>query len=135
MCIRDRVIEKQAAAYLQPDASHAGGITEMKKIANMAETYYIDVLPHCAIGPVAFSACMQVDAVIPNFLVQEQIDQALGNELLEENWKVKDGYIALPTKPGLGFDINEQEVQKRVKYKEELGGEYRHLADDSVADW
>ena len=129
------VIEKQAAAYLQPDASHAGGITEMKKIANMAETYYIDVLPHCAIGPVAFSACMQVDAVIPNFLVQEQIDQALGNELLEENWKVKDGYIALPTKPGLGFDINEQEVQKRVKYKEELGGEYRHLADDSVADW
>ncbi|SVC34519.1 uncharacterized protein METZ01_LOCUS287373, partial [marine metagenome] len=54
------VIEKQAAAYLQPDTSHAGGITELKKIANMAEVYYMHILPHCAIGPVAFSASLHV---------------------------------------------------------------------------
>ena len=73
------VFEKQAVAYIQPDGSHAGGITELKKIANMAEVYYIHIMPHCAIGPVAFSACMQVDAVVPNFLVQEQVDAALGD--------------------------------------------------------
>ena len=66
------IFEKQAVSYIQPDGSHAGGITELKKIANMAEVYYIHIMPHCAIGPVAFSACMQVDAVVPNFLVQEQ---------------------------------------------------------------
>mgnify|MGYP000050079198 CR=1 FL=1 len=101
------VIEKQAAAYLQPDTSHAGGITELKKIANMAEVYYMHILPHCAIGPVAFSASLQVDAVIPNFLAQEQIDQGLGGGLFEQDWDVVDGHIELPTKPGLGFEIDE----------------------------
>jgi galactonate dehydratase len=130
------VCEKQAAAYLQPDASHAGGITELKKIANLAETYYIHVAPHCAIGPVAFSACLQVDAVIPNFLIQEQVDACLGNGLLQEEWPVKDGHIELPTRPGLGFEINEKEAtQNRGLYEEELGGEFYHASDGSVADW
>ena len=70
------VFEKRAAAYIQPDVSHTGGITELKKIANMAEVYYIHILPHCAIGPVALAAALHVDAVVPNFLIQEQIDQA-----------------------------------------------------------
>ena len=61
-----KVFETQAAAYIQPDVSHAGGITEVKKIANMAEIYYVHIMPHCAIGPIAFSACLQVDAVVPN---------------------------------------------------------------------
>jgi galactonate dehydratase len=131
-----RVIETQAAAYLQPDASHAGGITELKKIANMAEVYYIHMAPHCAIGPVAFSACLQVDAAIPNFLIQEQVDVGLGGGLLKEEWQVKDGHIDLPTKPGLGFEIDEQEAtQNRGVYDEELGGELYHPADGSVADW
>jgi len=128
------VLEKQAAAYIQPDVSHAGGITELKKIANLAETYYIHVLPHCAIGPVAFSACMHVDAVIPNFLAQEQVDWALGDGILQESWEVVDGHITLPDKPGLGFAIDESEVSKRVKYQEELGGEH-YYDDGSVADW
>jgi galactonate dehydratase len=130
------VIEKQAAAYLQPDASHAGGITELKKIANMAEVYYIHVAPHCAIGPVALSACLQVDAVVPNFLIQEQVDAGLGDGLLREAWEVRDGHIELPTRPGLGFEIVEKEVtQDRGRYEEELGGEFFHEADGSVADW
>jgi galactonate dehydratase len=130
------VIEKQAAAYLQPDASHAGGITELKKIANMAEVYYIHVAPHCAIGPVALSACLQVDAVVPNFLIQEQVDAGLGDGLLREAWEVRDGHIELPTRPGLGFEIVEKEVtQDRGRYEEELGGEFFHEADGSAADW
>ena len=130
------VIEKQAAAYLQPDTSHAGGITELKKIANMAEVYYQHILPHCAIGPVAFSASMQVAAVVPNFLAQEQIDQGLGGGLFVDDWVVEDGHIDLPTKPGLGFEIDEQAAQVTVdEYREELGGEYFYETDGSVADW
>jgi galactonate dehydratase len=130
------VFEKQAAAYIQPDTSHAGGITELKKIANMAEVYYMHVLPHCAIGPVAFSASMQVDAVIPNFLAQEQIDAGLGNGLLKEEWQVKDGHIELPAKPGLGFEIEEKEAEQNIGlYEEELGGEFYYESDGSVADW
>ena len=130
------VFEKQAVAYIQPDGSHAGGITELKKIANMAEVYYIHTMPHCAIGPVAFSACMQVDAVVPNFLVQEQVDAALGGGLLKTDWEVKDGHIELPTQPGLGFEIDEKEaMQNREGYNEELGGEHYYESDGSVADW
>jgi len=129
------VFEKQAVAYIQPDISHAGGITELKKIANMAEVYYIHIMPHCAIGPVAFSASLHVDAVVPNFLMQEQIDQGLGAGLLKEDWLVKEGHIDLPVKPGLGFEIDEQEIQKQAIYQEELGGEYYYETDGSVADW
>jgi galactonate dehydratase len=130
-----QVFEQQAAAYIQPDASHAGGISELKKIANMAEAYYMHVLPHCAIGPVAFAACLQVDAVIPNFLIQEQVDACLGDGLLEVDWQVAGGYVALPTRPGLGFDLIEREAQQHVEYREELGGEFYHPADGSVVDW
>ena len=130
------VIEKQAAAYLQPDTSHAGGITELKKIANLAEVYYQHILPHCAIGPVAFSASLQVDAVVPNFLAQEQIDQGLGGGLFVDDWVVTDGHIELPSRPGLGFEIDESAAQVTLEeYDEELGGEYFYETDGSVADW
>ena len=130
------VIEKQAVAYLQPDISHAGGITELKKIANMAEVYYMHMAPHCAIGPIAFSASLHVDAVVPNFLIQEQVDNGLGAGLFKEDWVVKDGHIELPTKPGLGFEVDEKEAeQDRGVYEEELGGEYFYESDGSVADW
>jgi galactonate dehydratase len=129
------VFEKHAAAYIQPDASHVGGVTELKKVANMAEVYYMHVLPHCAIGPVAFAACLQVDAVTPNFLVQEQGDGCLGNGLLEDDWQVAGGHVALPRLPGLGLQINEPEAQQNIEYSEELGGEFYHPADGSIVDW
>ncbi len=129
------VFEKQAVAYIQPDTSHVGGITELKKVANMAEVYYMHILPHCAIGPVALAAGLQVDAVVPNFLIQEQIDASLGDGLLQDDWQVVDGHIELPTKPGLGFEINEKEAQQNIDYTEELGGEFYHPADGSVVDW
>ena len=129
------IFEKQAVALIQPDASHVGGITELKKVANMAEVYYMHIMPHSAIGPVAFSACLHVDAVVPNFLIQEQIDQGLGGGLLREEWQVRDGHIELPTKPGLGFEIDERELELECVYREELGGEFYHDPDRSVADW
>jgi galactonate dehydratase len=130
-----QIFEKGAVSYIQPDGSHAGGITELKKIANMAEVYYIHTMPHCAIGPVALAACMQVDAVTPNFLIQESVGPDWLMEVIEEPWPVRGGYIELPTQPGLGFTINEAEVQKQHTYTEELGGEFFYDQDGSVADW
>jgi galactonate dehydratase len=129
------IFEKQAVSLIQPDTSHVGGITELKKVANMAEVYYMHIMPHCAIGPVALTASMHVDAVVPNFLVQEQIDQGLGEGLLKEPWQVVDGHIELPTKPGLGFEIDESVLKTECVYEEELGGEYYYESDGSVADW
>jgi galactonate dehydratase len=130
------IFEKQAAAYIQPDVSHVGGISELKRVANMGEIYYVHLMPHCAIGPVAFSASLQVDAAVPNFLIQEQVDVGLGAGLLREEWEVRDGHIDLPTKAGLGFEIDEGEAERHCEAKqEELGGEYYHSSDGSVADW
>ncbi len=128
------IVEKQIAAILQPDLSHAGGLLETKKIAAMAETYFIYLAPHSAIGPVAFSACLQLDACIPNFLIQEQVDFALGDGILKQDWQVKDGYIELPKKPGLGFEINEEALKKPFTGNFDIPSWF-HDDDGSVADW
>ena len=134
-----RVIEQQCVSLLQPDVAHCGGITELKKIANYAEVYYQHIMPHCAIGPLALAACMTVDAVVPNFLVQEQVDHALGNGIIKNDWQVKDGHIDLWDTPGLGVEVDESEAMKvfdgeATGYHRELGGE-SYYADGSVADW
>ena len=130
------IFESNAVAIIQPDVSHCGGMSELRRIASMAEVYYIHMAPHCAIGPVAFSSCMQVDACTPNFFIQEQVDAGLGNGLLQKNWVVEDGYIALPQKPGLGIDIDEDTACRNVDENEpELGGDEWFYEDGSVADW
>lgn len=130
-----QVLEKQAAAYIQPDGSHAGGISELKKIANMAEVYYVHLMPHCAIGPVALAACVHVDAAIPNFLIQESIGPDWLNGTVRQEWQVTEGHIDLPSAPGLGFEIDEKAVAKESELVEELGGEWFYDNDGSVADW
>jgi galactonate dehydratase len=129
------VLEKQACAYVQPDASHAGGISEVRRIANLAEVYYIHIMPHCAIGPVALSACLHVDAAVPNFLIQESVGPDWLADVVQSAWKVVDGYAELPTAPGLGVEVDETEVATMARYTEELGGEWFHESDGSVADW
>jgi galactonate dehydratase len=130
------LFEANAVAIIQPDVAHCGGISELKRIANMAEVHYIHTAPHCAIGPVAFSSCMQVDACVPNFFIQEQVDAGLGNGLLQEDWVVKDGYIDLPQKPGLGIDIDEDAACRIIESSgPELGGDEHFHEDGSVADW
>jgi len=134
------VIEKQAVSLLQPDVAHCGGPSELKRIANYAEVYYQHIMPHCAIGPLALAACMLVDAVVPNFLIQEQVDAGLGNGLLKKDWVVKDGHIDLWDTPGLGVEVDEVEATKEYTgdaygFNKELGGENYHANDGSVADW
>ena len=133
------VIEKQCVALLQPDVAHCGGPTEMKKIANYAEVYYQHIMPHSAIGPLALAACMTVDAVVPNFLVQEHVDASLGEGLLKEPWRVVDGHIALWETPGMGVELDEHAATRQYDgdqygYHRELGGE-TYYEDGSVADW
>ena len=126
------VLEKQAAFVLQPDLSHAGGILECKKIAAMAEVYYAVVAPHCPLGPIALAACLQLDACIPNFLAQEQVTMGVG--YLKEPFKIEAGYIPLPTRPGLGIEIDEAALQGKLYDGSWETPRYWH-ADGSVADW
>ena len=133
------VIENQCVSLLQPDVAHCGGPTELKKIANYAEVYYQHIMPHSAIGPLALAACMTVDAVVPNFLVQEQVDASLGVGLLMRPWQVVDGHIELWDEPGLGVEVDEQVATAEYSgdeygYHRELGGE-QYFEDGSVADW
>ena len=133
------VIEQQCVSLLQPDVAHCGGPTELKKIANYAEVYYQHIMPHSAIGPLALAACMTVDAVVPNFLVQEQVDSSLGAGLLKRPWQVVDGHIELWDEPGLGVEVDEKVATSEYSgdeygYHRELGGE-QYFEDGSVADW
>jgi galactonate dehydratase len=106
------VLEKQAAAVLQPDLCHAGGIGEVRKIAAMAETYYAAIAPHNPLGPISLAAGLQLDACIPNFLCQEQV--SLGEGYLKEPFVVRDGYIDLPTGPGLGIELDEEALAEKL---------------------
>jgi len=126
------VLEKQAASILQPDLCHAGGIMECKKIAAMAETYYAAIAPHNPLGPIALAACIQLDACIPNFLVQEQVN--LGEGYLKKPFIMKDGYVELPREPGLGIELDDELVKEKI-----YGGEWEnprlYHENGSVADW
>lgn len=126
------VLEKQAAFVLQPDLSHAGGILECKKIAAMAEVYYAVVAPHCPLGPIALAACLQLDACIPNFLAQEHV--TLGAGYLKEPFQIEAGYIPLPTRPGLGIEVDEEALQEKLYDGSWETPRWWH-ADGSVADW
>jgi galactonate dehydratase len=108
-------IEKQVVDIIQPDISLAGGITETRKIAAQAETYNIHVQPHLCAGPVHTAACIQLDACMPNFIIQEWRPYAgdsvldLVNEPLDD--KAENGYVTVPDRPGLGVTLNEEAVR------------------------
>jgi galactonate dehydratase len=126
------VLEKQAAAVLQPDLSHAGGILECRFIAAMAEVYFAAMAPHCPLGPIALAACLQLDATIPNFLAQEHV--TLGEGYLKEPFKIVDGYIDLPKKPGLGIELDDEAVSEKL-YDGTWDNPRLVHEDGSVADW
>jgi len=126
------VIEKQAAAVLQPDLSHAGGILEVKKIAAMAEAYYGTIAPHCPLGPIALAACIQLDACIPNFLVQEHVTR--GEGYLKEPLVITNGYIELPTRPGLGIELDEEALADKL-HDGSWESPLLYTEDGAVADW
>jgi galactonate dehydratase len=126
------VLEKQAAAVLQPDLCHCGGIMEGRKIASMAETYYAGVAPHNPLGPISTAACLQLDACTPNFLIQEQ--GSLGEGYLVKPFKVEKGYVRPPDGPGLGIEVDEDLVAGKI-YEGDWDNPPLVFEDGSVADW
>ena len=107
------LLEKNAVRIIQPDICHTGGITELKKIAAMAESYYVAFQPHNANGPISTLASLHVDASTANFIIQEFFypQLALYNELLTEPIEYKDSYVTVPDRPGLGADLDEKAVK------------------------
>jgi galactonate dehydratase len=126
------VLEKHAAAVLQPDLCHAGGITEVRLIAGMAEAYYATIAPHNPLGPISLAAGIQLAASIPNFLCQEQ--RSLGEGYLRRPFVVRQGYVDVPTGPGLGIELDEDAVARRVGHQWRNTESYDE-DDGSVVDW
>lgn len=127
------VLEKQAAAVLQPDICHCGGIMEAKKIAAMAEAYYVAVAPHNPLGPISLAAGLQVDACIPNFLCQEQVNLGVG--YLKKPFVINNGYIDLPTAPGLGIELDEEALKAKYNDGNWDTPHWFHQDDGSFAEW
>jgi galactonate dehydratase len=128
------ILEKRAATILQPDVCYAGGITELKIIAGMAEAYYSPLAPHNPQGPCSLAASFQIAASIPNFLIQERGDNEYTNLLAKPMPPIRDGHRPLLTDPGLGITIDENKLMAQVgEPKPYLP---RFDADDgSVVDW
>jgi galactonate dehydratase len=126
------VLEKKAATILQPDLCHAGGITEVRLIAGMAEAYYATIAPHNPLGPISLAAGVQMSASIPNFLCQEQV--SLGEGYLKKPFSVRDGYLDLPTGPGLGIELDEEALADKIGHDWKNREEY-DADDGSVVDW
>lgn len=128
---------------IQPDLSHAGGITECKKIISMAEAYDIAAAPHCPLGPIALAACLQVDATCHNAIIQEQslgIHYNKSNDLLDyvqdrTIFDYQDGFVNIPQKPGLGIDIAEDYVKERAKIGHNWKNPVWKHQDGSIAEW
>ena len=133
------VVEKQAARVLQPDLCHCGGILQAFKIAAMGADYYCSVAPHNPLGPIALASCLQLDACIWNFTAQEHptLEEGydLGKGIFKEPFEIIDGYINVPEKPGLGFEVNEEAVQA-LAYDGYYESPMEFFGDDhSLGDW
>ncbi|TWC66524.1 galactonate dehydratase [Herbaspirillum sp. SJZ099] len=138
-----RILSEGYVDIIQPDVSHAGGITETRKIAAMAEAYDVALALHCPLGPIALAACLQVDAGSYNAFIQEQslgIHYNESNDLLDyikdkDVFAYEDGYVKIPQGPGLGIEINEDYVRQRA----EVGHRWRNPIwrhkDGSFAEW
>ncbi|WP_276373663.1 galactonate dehydratase [Chryseolinea sp. H1M3-3] len=128
---------------IQPDLSHAGGITECKKIISMAEAFDVAAAPHCPLGPIALAACLQVDATCHNAFIQEQslgIHYNQGSDLLDyladkTIFKFSDGFVKIPEGPGLGISIDEEHVRKMAAVGHNWKNPVWRHTDNSVAEW
>ena len=128
---------------IQPDLSHAGGITECKKIISMAEAFDVAAAPHCPLGPIALAACLQVDATCHNAFIQEQslgIHYNRENDLLDylvdkTVFDYESGFCKIPEGPGLGIEINEEYLLSRAAIGHNWHNPIWRNADGSVAEW
>jgi len=130
-------------AVVQPDVSHSGGISEVRRIAALAEAHDVSLAPHCPLGPIALAASLQLAFATPNFLIEEQsigIHYNQGSQLLDyladpDIFRFSGGYADLPTGPGLGIEIDEAAVLRAA----ELGHRWRNPVwrgpDGSFREW
>ena len=138
-----RLFKAGGVDIIQPDLSHAGGITEVRKIAAMAEAYDIALAPHCPLGPIALSSCLNVDAVSYNAVIQEQSigihynkDKSVLDYVLNKNdFAFTDGYVAIPSKPGLGVEVNKELVIEENRTPHHWKNPVWRHNDGSIAEW
>jgi galactonate dehydratase len=138
-----RVLEAGGIGILQPDLSHAGGITECYKIAAMAEAYDVALAPHCPLGPIALASCLHIDFVSRNAVLQEQsmgIHYNQGAELLDyvhnkDDFRMDGGYFRPLTKPGLGVEVNEELVREKSASATDWSNPVWRQHDGAVAEW
>jgi galactonate dehydratase len=129
-----QIVDRHLVNYIQPDIVHCGGILELKKIAAMAEAHSIDVAPHNPQSEVSTMASIHLNACTPNAVILEHVhaNPPWRYDLFDTTYNVKDGYAELPTKPGLGLELNEAETAKHP-YR----ADFRNMwvwEDGSVAD-
>lgn len=138
-----RILEQGYVDIIQPDISHAGGISEVKKIAAMAEAYDVALALHCPLGPIALAASLQVDACTPNAVIQEQslgIHYNQGNDLLDyledpSVFQFHQGFAPMLDQPGLGIKINEALVRKLAQRGHHWKNPLWRNDDGTVAEW
>lgn len=138
-----RILQEGYVDIIQPDASHAGGITEVRKIASMAEAYDVALALHCPLGPIALASCLQLDAICYNAFIQEQslgIHYNKENDLLDyvvnpEVFAYSDGYVTIPSGPGLGIEVNEEYVRERSESGQAWRNPIWRHKDGSFAEW
>lgn len=105
-----QLLEARACAYVRPDLCLAGGLSGCKKVATMAEAQHVKVIPHNPLSPISTAACVQLDACIPNFALQEYTGESEPpkSDLLVEPIKLEEGFLIVPDGPGLGVALNER---------------------------
>jgi len=138
-----RLLNAGGVDIIQPDLSHAGGITEVKKIASIAESYDVALAPHCPLGPIALASCLTVDATCYNAVIQEQsigIHYNVGKSVLDyvknaDDFKFTNGFVNLPKLPGIGVDVNKELVLEENKNPHNWKNPVWHHEDGSVAEW
>ena len=138
-----KILTEGYVDIIQPDLSHAGGISECKKIAAMAEAFDVAVAPHCPLGPVALAACAQLDMCTPNAFIQEQsmgIHYNQGGDLLDyledaAPFRYKDGFIDPLTGPGLGVTVDETKIRKMAETGHNWKNPVWRNYDGTIAEW
>jgi galactonate dehydratase len=137
------LFEQGAVDIIQPDLSHAGGISEVRKIAAMAEAYDVALAPHCPLGPISLAAALQIDFCCLNAVIQETsmgIHYNEGADLLDyirnqEVFQVENGYISKPALPGLGIEIDEKNVRKMAAQRHDWKNPVWRNQDGSITEW
>ncbi|PHN02742.1 galactonate dehydratase [Flavilitoribacter nigricans] len=138
-----KILQDGTVDILQPDLSHAGGISEVKRIATMAEAYDVAIAPHCPLGPISLAAALQIDFSCINALIQETSLGVHYNEDIDltdylvdpEVFGLKDGYVPLLTAPGLGIEIDEDKVREAARTGHDWKNPIWRNPDGSVTEW